>query len=291
MKVIKLSIIFLVFVGGLILALNWESIFKPSNDDDDNFQQKDLIDISAKCEEIRSAWERSLGWNEALYKSIREDIDQSKSMGMFSREGYNTVNNTLRESATNKACDGYLAALHNNTFSDAKLQENYKGVQSIKTYENLNGDLRIKDVEDRHKLYGNIKRFVNSSHAISPQFDTEKVDWVSFASSENKILSTARSYRQNKLYIEEMTHIPHFKSGLDESNLKKTTSEQRSSFYNRLCTQIIVYFQNGIKKETERPTPEMVNLLNQIYNKYTDQESYYGVKELATFKVNYGEED
>lgn len=281
MKAIKLLIIFLIFAGGLIMALNWNSIFKPTPNEDD-FPQEDLIDISAKCKEIRSAWELSTGWNEALYKSIREDIDQSKSMGMFSREGYNTVNNTLRESATNKACECYLTALHNKTFSDSKLQEHYKGVQSIKKYENLDGDLRIKDVEERHNLYTKIKRFVNSYHTISPKFDTQNTNWDSFVTLQNYIHSTAYNYRQNKLYIAEMTHIPGFKSGLDESSLKASTNAQRSDFYNGLCSQIIDFFQN------ETPTPEKVKLLDQVYKEFTNQESVYGVNELAAFKVNYG---
>lgn len=283
MKALKLSAIFLVFVGGLILALNWNSIFK-STLDEDNFQLKDLIDISAKCKEIRGAWEPCTGWDENLYKSIREDIDQSKSMGMFSREGYNTVNNTLRESATNKTCDGYLTTLHNEAFSGSKLEEQYEGVQSIKQHENLNEDLRIKEIEDRHNLYTKIKYFVNSYHTISPNFDTQNIEWISFATLQSNILSTASSYRQNKLYIAEMTHIPGFKSGLDESSLKASTNAQRSGFYKGLCSQIIGYFQS------ETPTPEKAKLLDQIYTKFTNQESDYGVEELATFKVNYNED-
>lgn len=282
MKAIKLSIIFLVFTGGLILALNWNSIFK-STSNEDNFQQEDLIDISAKCKEIRGAWESCSGWDENLYKSIREDIDQSKSMGIFSREGYNTVNNTLRESATNKACDGYLVALHNKTFNDSKLQEHYKGVQSIKKYENLDNDLRVKDVENRHKLYTSIKQFVNSPHSITPEFDIQNTAWTPFAALQSNVLSTASSYRQNKLYITEMVHIPGFQSGLDESHLKALTNAQRSSFYQGLCSQIINYFQN------ETPTPEKIKLLDQIYKNFTNQESDYGIEELAKFKINYGE--
>lgn len=283
MKAIKLSIIFLVLVGGLILALNWESIIKTTSGDDD-FLQEDLIDISAKCNEIRKAWEQCLDWDEGLYKSIKEDIDQSKSMGLFSREGYNTVNNTLRESAINKACDGYLATLHNKTFSDSKLQKYYKSVLFIKKYEKLDDDLRVKDVEVRNELYRNIKQFVNRKHTILPKFNTEKANWTSFVTLQSGILKSARNYRQNKLYIKEMTHIPDFESGLDETNLKKSTNKQRGGFYRKLCSQIIDYFRN------ETPTPDNVNLLNRVYKDFTDQESDYGVADLAAFKVSYGED-
>ena len=111
MKALKLIAIFVIICSSLFLALNWGTLFGGISQNDD-FVEEDLIDVSEKCDEIRKAWSSQTGWNEELYKVQREDIDQSKSMGMFSREGYNTVNNCLRETSTNKACDGYMSSLH-----------------------------------------------------------------------------------------------------------------------------------------------------------------------------------
>ena len=281
MKILKLLVIFVLLVGGIFLALNWNSLFH-SNDENGEFGGEDLIDISEKCNEIRKAWASQTGWSAELYQAEREDIDQSKAMGMFSREGYNTVNNCLRESATNKACDGYMDALHANPFSDAALQSANKGVKAIKAAEKLDGEQRIVSVEKLHQLYSNINNFVKSRHIITPHFDTEKADWVSFASAQNGIISTARAYRQNPLF-KEMENVPGFKTGLDEAALKKVTASQRRSFYEGLSSQIVAYFN------TQEPTPDKVNLLNQIYKNFTYQESDYGVDQLATLKVNYGE--
>lgn len=281
MKFLKLVAIFLLLVGGIILALNWNSLF-PSNSGGEEFGDEDLIDISEKCNEIRKAWTSQTGWSAELYQAEREDIDQSKAMGMFSREGYNTVNNCLRESATNKACDGYVNSLHANPFSDAALQDAFKGVKAIKVAEKLDGEPRIVNVEKLHQLYTNINSFVKSSHIITPHFDTEKADWVSFASAQNGIISKARSYRQDPLF-KEMGNVPGFKAGLDEEALKKSIASQRRGFYEGLSAQIIAYFN------TQDPTPDKVNLLNQIYKNFTYQESDYGVDKLAALKVNYGE--
>ena len=281
MKAIKLVIIFLLLVGGIFLALNWNSLFH-SNSEGREFGSEDLIDISEKCNEIRKAWASQTGWSAELYQAEREDIDQSKAMGMFSREGYNTVNNCLRESATNKACDGYMNALHANPFSDVALQDANKGVKAIKTSEKLDGEQRIVSVEKLHQLYTNINGFIKSRHVITPHFDTEKADWVSFASAQNGIVSKARSLRQNPLF-KEMENVPGFKAGLDEEALKKTIASQRRSFYEGLSAQIVAYF------DAQEPTPDKVNLLNQIYKNFTYQESEYGVDKLATLKVNYGE--
>lgn len=281
MKALKLLLIFLLLAGGLFVALNWRSIV-PLPQDDDDFGEEDLIDISEKCEEIREAWRRAAGWDESLYSVQRADINQSKELGMFSREGFNTVNNTLRESATNKACGTYLACLHDTSFNASKLQHQYDGVQFLKKHENLKeDDPRVKEVEERHALYKEILAFVKSSHTISPRFDPDEAAWTSFATKQNRILGTARNYRNNKLYQAEMTHIPGFRQGLSESHVSSVTNAQRSRFYRRLCSQIIDHFQ------ADSLCQENSDRLNEVYNTFVNQESNHGVERLATFVVNY----
>jgi hypothetical protein len=132
-----------------------------------------------------------------------------------------------------------------------------------------------------HQLYTNISKFIKSSHTITPHFDTAKADWSSFASLQNSVLSQAQSYRQNPLF-KEMENVPGFKSGLDDATLKQKTGSQRPAFYRQLSQQIISYF-NSVE-----PTPDKVNLLNQIYKNYVNEESSIGVAALAELKVSYG---
>lgn len=285
MKVLKLLGVFLLFVGGIFLALNWNSLFTP-NQGGSEFGENDKLDISKECEKIRKALTESSGWNENLYNGLRDDIEQSKGMGLFSRDGYNTVNNCLRESATNKVCDGYKDVMHTNPFTstcEKQLSDYYKGVQFIKKQENLSNDNRIGEVENLNRLYANVQRFIKSSHRIVPEFDTSTADWKSFSSLQSGILSTARSYRTNSLF-KEMSHIPGFQDGLNEEKLTDIISKQRKDFYEDLSQQIIRYF------EAEEPTTDKINLLNQIYKSFTYQESDYGVDALATLKVNYGQD-
>lgn len=280
MKALKLLIIFLVLVGGLVVTLNWRLII-PVGVGNDDFREEDLIDIGAKCEEVRNAWDHCTEWDQDLYTVQREDIDQSKLMGLFSREGYNTVNNALRESATNKVCGSYLACLHDTLFNAFKLQKQYDGVQFLTKHEKLENDQRVKEVEERHELYTKISRFVKSYHTISPRFDVEDSDWISFSTYQNNILGMARNYRQNKLYMAEMSHIPGFPEGLNESALKASTDRQRSNFYEVLCSQVVAYF------EKDTLSQKNAEVLDKIYKDFINQESYYGVEKLATFVVNY----
>ncbi|MDE6216958.1 hypothetical protein [Bacteroides sp.] len=282
MKALKLLGIFIVFVGILILALNWGSLFQNASDEDDDFVPEDKIDITAKCQEIRDAWKAAEGWNEELYKKVRADIDRKKKMGMFSSTGYLSVNNALHESATNKACDAYLTALHDkDSFNDAQLNKHYQGVCSLKSYESLDGDLRVDKVEKRHTLYRKIRGFVSSRHNIVAQYDTATTQWTSFESHRQGILGTASNYRANSLYKQEMTHIPGFVQGLDENYLSDLTHKQRLSFYQGLSRQIVMHFQG------KTPTPESVKQLEGVYRAFVTEAKTDGVSELAAFKITY----
>lgn len=285
MKILKLFGVFLLFVGGIFLALNWNSLFTPHRGGSE-FGEKDKLDISKECEKIRKAWTASSGWNENLYKELRDDIEQSKGMGLFSRDGYNIVNNCLRESSANKVCDSYKDVMHANPFTstcEKQLSDYYKGVQFIRKQENLSNDNRIGEVESLNRLYINVQRFIKSSHRIVPEFNTNTTDWKSFSSLQSGILSTAKSYRTNPLF-KEMSHIPGFQDGLNEEKLTNITSKQRKGFYEDLSQQIIRYFKD------EEPTADKINLLNQIYKNFTYQEREYGVSPLADLIVSYGKD-
>ncbi len=269
MKILKLAAIFLILAGGIFLALNWNSIFKSSKKDE--FAQRDLIDITAKCEEIRGAWAQKDGWDEGLYTAQRRDIDQSKNMGMFTLQGFETVNNALRETVANKTCDGYKSSLHKNPFSDAFLQKQYKGVQTLMSAENMKEDNRIKEIISLHSLYTNISKFAKSSHAITPHFDRNTTSWTSFSSKQNDILYQAKKYRENPLF-REMSNVPGFQDALNESRLKSTTERYKNSFYIELSNQIIAHF-NSVEHNQET-----LNLFNQIYENFKYQIADEGIR-------------
>lgn len=276
MKILKLAAIFLILAGGIFLALNWNSIFKSSKRGE--FGEEDLINISEKCEEIRSAWALQSGWDEGLYTAQRRDIDQSKNMGMFSLQGYETVNNTLRETVANKTCEGYKSGLHKSPFSDAFLQKQYKGVQTLMSAENMKEDIRIKEIIKLHSLYTNINKFAKSSHAITPKFKQDEADWISFASAQSGILAQAKKYRDDPLF-KEMSSVPGFQDALNESKLRSTTERYRTSFYEGLSRQIISYFDTVEHDQTH------VQLLNNIYQRFVGQANGVGVEAIAMYLV------
>ncbi len=281
MKILKLVVIFLLLAGGIFLALNWGKVFGNS-DTDDWFVEENLIDIQEKCNEIRAAWAEADGWSETLYQQQSDDINQSKEMKLFTLDGFSTVKNCLIESATNKVYDSFMAALQDKNFSDAKLQNSYQGVKTLKAKEKLSGESRLNKLDQLYALYSNIKNFINSPHTISPHFDKNTASWNSFAAAQKQVLDQASALRGNPLFS-EMSHVPGFSAGLDAKTLQGKLNQQKRSFYETLSKQIVAHFSSL------DATQDRVNLFAQIYNNFGSQvyPDNYGVSTLADFKIRY----
>jgi hypothetical protein len=280
MKFLKLIILFVIIVGAIILAFNWDSLFGSSKSTDD-FGTTDIIDIPEKCDEIRDAWENAASWDESLYRSLRDDINQSKGMGLFTEEGYNTVNNTLRENAANKACDSYLLELKKTDASYSLLDKHYSGVQFIMKEGKMDKDPRIINIQELHSLYCKIRQFSQSSHLIKPDFDAENGRWDSFVSLQNRIIDTASSYKSNSRY-KDLKHISGFADALDESKLKNQIGTQRTEFYQNLSKQIIRYFQGEVANNDNKAK------LDLIYNHFVSEDAIgKGATDLASFRLEY----
>lgn len=264
MKSIKLLGIFLIIVVGVFIAINWGSIF-PSQTNDE-FPSEDLIDISEQCESIRNKWDSAAAWDRNLYDECRKDIDQSKGMGLYSQEGYNTVNNTLRETAANKACEAYKSGLKSKDFSHSKLEVHYNGVKEVSKLEKMDEDLRIKEIENIHDLYTNIKEFVESGRKIYPTFNTDKASWTSFNDRKKGVLETAKKYRDDSMYS-YVEGIPGFASALQEDNIEKLIDSQRDSYYKKLSQMIVKNYSN------KEATQALYDELNNVYKKFSKEDN------------------
>ena len=271
MKAIKLIGILIVFIGAIVLALNWKSLF-PQKADPNQAPTENRINITDKCKEISDAWEAQEEWNDSLYHALRDDIDQSNNMKLLNAEGFNTITNRLREEAANKVAEGYKKALHASPFSDAGLQRNYKGAKTLKDTEKMGSDSRISHVINLQDLYNKIKDFIGRKHTITPHFNGKS--WTSFDQLQRKILEQARQLRSNALY-NELSHLPGFKDGLDEAKLKATTNGYRRSFYDTLVNQIINrvkseekldYFLDKLTREDSRSADKLEEYIESNYN-------------------------
>lgn len=281
MKYIKLLLVFLILGGGIVLALNWGSLFG-GTPEEEGFASEDGIDINAECDRIRKDWDTKKAWDESVYQSHRDRIDRYKGMEVLSRTGFNTLNNALREESVNATCLGYRTALKaGSQFNHQQLVTEFKGVERVKELEGLQEDSRIKEIENIHGYYTKVRNFVGSSHTITARFDTTKTQWQSFDYLQRNILSSAKQLRESSLY-KEMSTVPGFDEGLNETKLRSDTESQRKRFYQSLCDQIISYFS------AITPTEDRVRLLNSIYKLFVQEDTgYVAVEKLARFTGEY----
>ena len=271
MKIIKLAGIFLVMAAIIFGAILW---MNSGSHKSDTFVDEDLVDVAEKCDEIRSAWQELPGWDKDVYTDLREDVAQDSALSLYSLDGYQAVRSTLREEAVNKSCEALAQQLKADKFSHQAVEQEYQGVSYLKRAENIAQDSRIKRAEQLYQLYSNIRQFVGSNHAITPRYDAAKATWAGFAASAQAVLNRARQFRENPLFS-EMKTVPGFQNGLDEAQLKPQVMNQRSNFYRSLSQQIVKHFAQA------EPTQENLNLFQQAYDRYKDEELNIGINELA----------
>lgn len=277
MKLVKLLLIFVLIAGGIFLALNLNSLF---SSDGEKWAENDQVDIARKCASIRNRIASMEEWDHPFYLSIREDLEQDKSMGLYTLEGYNTVNNTLRESSINKAVSLYTDMINcKKAFSHKALVANYDGLESLAKAEKASGDRRIETVRAIHSLYRKVNSFVSGPKRIRPAFDGERASWSSFDAIRNGMLSTAASYRNNPLFM-QMADVPGFADGLNDAILRTTLEPQRRPFYLTLSSQILSHF-----RPLESNDENYKHFLT-AYNRFAT-ESQEGFDDLATFKINF----
>lgn len=288
-KTLKLALVFLIIAGAILLIFNLDSMIGDHFQGD--FPKEDKVDITEKCEEIRSAWADEKGWSKTLFLAQKQGIEQENKLKMYSQEGYQTVINCLCETSVNTVCGAYNEALSASPFERHALLKCYTGVDELSKMEGLSKDSRIEEVKKIHDLYKKIYAFVNSSHKITPSFDINSEEgWKSFDSQRSGVIATAKSYRNNPLYS-RLSGIPGFSAGLEETKLRSTLDAHVKSFFQDLSNQIIAAF-----KQSNDSSAEALAKLKAFSTKYEKEytsvigsNGQYGANALFSFVKQYSD--
>lgn len=262
MKYLKIILLFVVFVGAIVLVMNWKSIVNSESGGED-FSTKDQIDIKGKCSNFREQWTTAKSWDQKLYDRQSGQVEAWKSQNYLSSTGYNTLSTVVREQAVRKIDKSYKALLTPETYNHNKLVEVYKGVGYMKSKEK-NIDADFLEIDGIHSLYLKIKAFTQSGSNISPSFNSETGTWPSFTAKQNQILSTAASYRGNK-YYSQLKEIPGFQDGLNADRLKKTTDGMKPGYYKKLSDIIATAINNAT------PDKESYDRMKRVYENFAEE--------------------
>ena len=241
MKILKIILIFIVLIGGIFLALNWDSLFGEQSKKTVRTDKK--IDITQKCDEIRKAWEKTQRWDMALYEEQKSTIEQEEHDNCYMKDGYATAMTTLQECAINKACGSFKAVLNDpSIFSETLLSDQYKGVLRLVNDFNISGDERIDSVNHIHDLYTQALQFSKSSHEVKAFFDQKNRNWESLESKKTQILNQAKTIKENT-YFMFIQNVPGLSEGLDESIIANKIDNQANTFYADLSLDIANFYR------------------------------------------------
>lgn len=257
MKYIKLIVIFALITGGIVAALMLDSWINPKTSSGFMFPSEDRTDVDQLCEDIKNKWEKGVSWDTTIYLSCRAEIDQKKGMKLMSERSYMRARTVLRENAIDKLHDSFMNSLSDKEYSDAKVREYHKDVAFLALQEripDLEKERSLKHIEDLFGLYEKIYAYINGSHKITPYFNpTPKNNnpyWRKFDSKKQDEVRKATDFKKNPLY-HELSVVPGFETGLNESFVGRKCDESREQFYVGLCNQIKKHFDNYIVKNPE----------------------------------------
>ena len=310
MKYIKLILIFAVVAGGLFLALNWDRLF--SDPKPKPFPEVDKINVKDKIEKMEKDWQDMPSFSDSLYIKWFDRIEQYGG-NLITEKSYYLLHNTLFETAANKLSDSYKASLLNENYSDGKVKAFRNGVDTIAKYERikkLENQPRLAHIVESYDFYSSVLAFVNSSHAISPNFDAKNKTWTSFNSRKQAKKNKAEAFKNNSLF-DEMSTIQQFISGLDESYLESVMEPYRDNFYKELSNQIIACYNNFTVESKAIDTADMnqisihlensetvvyknklndetQRLLGELWIRFDDEDSGEGNTRLSNFRNRYG---
>ncbi len=275
MKFLKLGLIFAVFVGAIVVVMNWKSIVKP-DDHDSGYASTDKISVEEKCNTFRKQWSDAKSWDQNLYERQVNQIKAWKEQKLLSELSHKTVSTTVREQAISKINKSYKDLLSPQTYNHAKLLGVYNGVKYVKTKE-INSDQDFREVDGIHSLYLKVKDFVGSPHHIRPSFDVENGQWSSFIAAQNRILNTAASYRNNK-YFSYIKGIPGFQTGLNDQTLRERLNKERTRYYASLSNMIATAINNLT------PNVENYDRMKAVYERFAEESPSNSAKVYSALK-------
>lgn len=264
MKYLKIILIFIVFVGAIVLVMNWKSSGSTGSREKGE-SETDKINVEVKCTDFREQWANTKSWDQKLYDRQSGQVEAWKEQKLLSERGYNTLSTVVREQAVRKINDSYIALLTPSAYSHNQLLNAYKGVDYLKSHEqSIDND--FQEIDEIHSLYLKIRSFVSSPHAISPTFNPKTGTWSSFTAERNNILSTASSYRNNRHYA-ELKNVPGFQEGLNTDQLQKQLDSMKPEYYRRLSRLIA----NEISELT--PNKENYERMKRVYERFAKEDS------------------
>lgn len=271
MKAIKLILVFIVVLGGVVLAFYYSTradIIESNAISDSSLQQY--------REQFEKDWESAGDWNKDIFMRHCDLIKQLSTTNEI--ESLNDLN-------TSTAVEVIYKRIFNEwgkkNCSKNKIDKYIAAISTIEDSDNrASSNPNIKLIKEVNYVFTKAYKFSHQKFGLVPQFDGS--NWNSYTVYSSGIESQKRKILEDVNYKKYLSNIYEISYALDNVTLR--LSEGRKKFYNTLALEIIESY--NVKLNTERTRADL-NSLRNIISKYENE--YGSNTSLSSFVSSYAD--
>lgn len=245
MKLLKEILIFLVFTGAIY------GIFTLVT------KQKEVVNTAALSagnheqiiKEIDRDWSALNDWDEETYNRHNTMVAQSLNAGIINELDSKTLKDRINKAAYQKSVSAMNREFARPDCDASKLADNYGGLQTIIMNERgLSNNSQIAEVSKVYNLYQRIIAFNNKSLGLNPRFNGNNDNWNSWTGHQDKINQQKNEFITNPIFQNRLKGITAICRIYDTDT---RLQEARSKFYDKLGSEICLYFDSELSKLPE----------------------------------------
>lgn len=271
MKIIKLAGIFVVLLGGIILAL---SIFNTDSEEDILVGESLLEQYSR---DITDSWNSLTEWDSQLFTGNCNKIEALKNDYSASQVS------VLREANITRAIEFLEKKIfdewHSANCSNQKINTYYKAIteEVCKVDDGAKNNLTVKEIKEVYKVYSQALNL--AINALVPNSNFNGETWRNYADYQDEIDRTIRNLKQNSRYRSHLSSITSINNGLN--NVDNRFDLGRRKYYEKLCNEIIAYYDRiPTDERSDADISKLRAVRNRIKNEHN--ESYAIISDYVT---------
>ena len=269
MKAIKLTIIFIVILGGIIgafLLFNRDKVVT----------LPPLSDQAYKTyrDQIVNGWEQADDWDEGLYQSNCDLIQQLSTQ--FETKSLNDLNT---QTATKIVYDKIFDEWKSQSCAKNVIEKYNDAIKVIESKDNnAKNNPNVQTIKNVYLTYSTAYSLAHQSIGLTPHFNGNS--WNSYSSYSSSIENKMKSMLNNPNYQKYLSNIVDIKNGL--SAIPDKISTGRARFYEGLANSIIHYYSQINRAERSRSE---LNVLRNVKSRYEGE--YRSNYRLSSFVNDY----
>lgn len=249
MKFLKLILIFVIILGGVVLAFT----LLPDADSGKDVNKLSADTMKKYYDKVTQEWETAGDWNDSLFLSHCNLVEQ------LSRQYAHTeaLQDLVTETSTHICYRKVMEEWSRENCREDVVDKYMKAFDCIRKKDRkANYNKELMNALDINATYREALQLARATFGLRPNFNGET--WQSFANYGNRILDQRDRILSHPNYVNHLSGITEIKNGLE--TIPDRLWEPRGRFYATLAHQICSHFKKN-------PTAETLRRLRLVYGR------------------------